>query len=287
MKKLIIHTLLVFLGNALIAIGYAAFAIPSNLIVGGATGLALCVEHFTSIDYTVVVFVINMVMLVLGYKVLGRAFAIGTLLSSFVFPALLNLFENMTILQNVSDDILLCTVWAGIFVGLGLGIVFRIGYSTGGLDVPPLILAKKTHLSVATWINILDSFILLTQVLFTNLEGILYGLLVVFITNFVLDQVIVFGEKNLQVFVISDKHEEIAEAVFNGINRGCTFVNVKTGYFHHNQLAVLCVLNNREYAKLNELVLNIDPTAFIISNEIHSVKGRGFTLPNIDLEKKN
>ena len=287
MKKLLIHTLLVLIGNALIAIGYAAFAIPSNLIVGGATGLALCIEHFTSIDYTIIVFVINMLMLVIGYKVLGKAFAIGTLLSSFAFPALLNLFENMAILQNVSDDILLCTVWSGIFIGLGLGIVFRIGYSTGGMDVPPLILAKKTHLSVATWINVLDSVILLTQVLFTNLEGILYGLLVVFITNFVLDQVIVFGEKNLQVFVISDKHEEIAEAVFNGINRGCTFVNVKTGYFHHNQLAVLCVLNNREYAKLNELVLNIDPTAFIISNEIHSVKGRGFTLPNIDLEKKN
>ena len=171
-------------------------------------------------------------------------------------------------------------------LGLGLGIVFRIGYSTGGMDVPPIILAKKTHISVAAWINIFDSFILLAQVLFTDLEGILYGLLVVFITNFVLDQVIVFGEKNLQVFVISAKHEEISQAIFDGINRGCTFVNVKTGYFHHNQLAVLCVLNNREYAKLNELVLDIDPTAFIISNEIHSVKGRGFTLPNIDLEKK-
>ena len=286
MKKLITHTILVLIGNALLAIGYAAFAIPTNLIVGGATGLSLVIEHFTSIDYTLVVFVINMLMLVIGYFVLGKAFALGTLLSSFAFPGFLRLFENMAILQNISDDILLCTVWAGIFVGLGLGIVFRIGYSTGGMDVPPIILAKKSHISVAAWINIFDSFILLAQVLFTDLEGILYGLLVVFISNYVLDQVIVFGEKNLQVFVISEKHEEITKAIFDGINRGCKFVNVKTGYFHHNQLAVLCVLNNREYAKLNELVLDIDPTAFIISNEIHSVKGRGFTLPNIDLEKK-
>ena len=286
MKKLIIHTIIVLLGNALLALGYAAFAIPTNLIVGGATGLALCIEHFTSIDYALIVFIINMLMLVLGYKVLGKAFAIGTLLSSFAFPMFLSIFEKLPFLQNVSDDVLLCTIWAGIFVGFGLGIVFRVGYSTGGMDVPPIILAKRTHISVATWINILDSIILLTQAFFTNLEGILYGLIVVFITNFVLDQVIVFGEKNLQVFVISDKHEEISQAIFDTINRGCTFVNVKTGYFHHNQLAVLCVLNNREYAKLNELVLNIDPTAFIISNEIHSVKGRGFTLPNIDLEKK-
>ena len=286
MRKLIIHTIVVLVGNALLALGYAAFAIPTNLIVGGATGLALCVEHFTSIDYALIVFVINMMMLVVGYFALGRTFVLGTLLSSFAFPMFLGIFENLPVLQNVSDDVLLCTIWAGIFVGLGLGIVFRIGYSTGGMDVPPIILAKKTHISVAAWINIFDSAILLTQVLFTNLEGILYGLIVVFISNYVLDQIIVFGEKNLQVFVISEKHEEISQAIFDTINRGCTFVNVKTGYFHHNQLAVLCVLNNREYAKLNEVVLNIDPTAFIISNEIHSVKGRGFTLPNIDLEKK-
>ena len=286
MRKLIIHTIIVLIGNALLALGYAAFAIPTNLIVGGATGIALCVEHFTSIDYALIVFAINMMMLVVGYFVLGKTFVLGTLLSSFAFPMFLGIFEKIPALQNISDDVLLCTVWAGIFVGLGLGIVFRIGYSTGGMDVPPIILAKKTHISVAAWINIFDSIILLTQVLFANLEGILYGLIVVFISNYVLDQIIVFGEKNLQVFVISDKHEEISQAIFDTINRGCTFVNVKTGYFHHNQLAVLCVLNNREYAKLNEVVLDIDPTAFIISNEIHSVKGRGFTLPNIDLEKK-
>ena len=285
MRRFFIHTLLILVGNALVAFGYAAFAIPSHLIVGGATGLALAIEHFISIDYAIIVFVINMLMLVLGYFAIGKSFAIGTILSSFAFPMFLNVFERIPLLQNVSDDILLCTIWAGIFIGMGLGVVFRIGYSTGGMDVPPIILSHKTHVSVAAWINIIDTGILLTQVFFTNLEGILYGILAVFITNFVLDQVIVLGEKNLQVLIISDKHEEIAECIFTGINRGCTFVNVKTGYLHQNHLAVLCVMNNREYPKLNDMVLNIDPTAFIISNEIHSVKGRGFTLPNIDIEK--
>lgn len=287
MKKLLRDIVLVLLGNALVAFGYAAFAIPTNLIVGGATGLSLIISRFVSLDNAMIVFGINMIMLILGYYTLGKKFAAGTVLSSFAFPLFLSLFENLESLQNISNDVLLCTIYAGIFIGLGLGIVFRLGYSTGGMDVPPIILSKKTHISVATLINIFDTIILLLQVFFSSFEGILYGIITVFITNFVLDRVIIVGEKNLQVFVISSHYEDIAEAIFQEIDRGCTLVNVTTGYLKQQQQAVLCVVNNREYAKINELVMRIDPTAFIIGSEIHSVKGRGFTLPNLDVLKDN
>lgn len=287
LKKLIRDILLVLLGNACVAFGYAVFAIPTNLIVGGATGLSLIISRFTAMDYTMIVFVINMLMLALGLFVLGKKFVAGTVLSSFAFPFFLNVFESIPQLQNISQDVLLCTIYAGIFVGVGLGIVFRIGYSTGGLDVPPIIINKKTGISVATIINVFDTVILLLQVFFSSFEGILYGIITVFISNYVLDRVIVLGEKNLQIFVISSKNEEIAEAIFKEVDRGCTFVNVTTGYFHQQQQAVLCVINNRQYAKIHEVVLEIDPTAFTIASDIHSVKGRGFTLPNIDLEKNN
>lgn len=276
---------LALIGNALVAFGYASFAIPADLIVGGATGLALIGARFIPLDYSTIVFIINMIMLVIGYKMLGRKFAMGTILSSFAFPFFLGVFERIPQLQNISSDVLLCTIYAGVFIGLGLGLVFRLGYSTGGMDVPPIIMSRKTGISVASLINVFDTLILLLQVFFSSFEGILYGIITVFVSNFVLDRVILLGEKNLQVFVISDKHEEIAEAIFKEIDRGCTFVNVTTGYFHHHQKAVLCVMNNRQYISVNNLVMKIDPTAFIISNEIHSVKGRGFTLPNIDLEK--
>lgn len=287
MKKGLTDLILVLIGNALLAFGYAAFAIPINLIVGGATGIALLFSHIMSIDYTIIVFAINMFMLVLGYFTLGKKFAAGTVLSSFAFPFFLNFFESIPQLKNISSDILLCTIYAGIFIGLGLGIVFRLGYSTGGMDVPPLVLHKTTHISIATLINVFDTLILLSQVFFSSFEGILYGIITVFISNAVLDKMMILGEKNLQVLVISSKHEEIAEAVFKEIDRGCTFVNVTTGYFQHSQKAVLCVMNNREYANIHQIVMNIDPTAFIIGSEIHSVKGRGFTLPNIDLDKND
>ncbi len=283
--KFLRDSILVIIGNAVLAFGYAVFAIPSNLIVGGATGLSLIGEHFLSINYSTIVFVINMLMLVLGYFVLGKKFAAGTVLSSFLFPFFLALFETIPQFQNITNDMLLSAIYAGIFSGIGLGIVFRLGYSTGGMDVPPLIIHKKMGVSLTLAINTVDVIILIGQVFFTNFEGILYGVITVFITSFAIDKVSFLGEKNLQVLVISNKHDQIAEAIFNEIDRGCTFVNVTTGYLHEKQHAVLCVANNREYAKINDLVMSIDPTAFIIGSEIHSVKGRGFTLPNIDIDK--
>lgn len=284
-KKFVLDTAIVIVGNIILAFGFAVFAIPSNLIVGGATGLSLIMSKFIPVNYATIVFGINMIMLVIGFFVLGKKFAAGTVLSSFMFPFFLGVFESIPQLQNLTSDILLSTIYAGIFTGLGLGIVFRVGYSTGGMDVPSLIISKITGISLALVINVLDTVILVGQVFFSNFEGILYGIITVLVSTFVLDQVIVMGEKNLQIFVISEKFNEISEAIFKEIDRGCTFVNVTTGYFQHEQKAVLCVASNRQYARVNEVVMDIDPTAFIITSEIHSVKGRGFTLPNIDLEK--
>ena len=284
--RFIRDAIFVTIGNIILAFGVAVFAVPANLIVGGATGLSLILNQFIPINYATIVFGINMIMLVLGYFVLGKKFAAGTVLSSFLFPIFLGIFEAIPALQHITSDILLSAIYSGIFTGIGLGIVFRVGYSTGGMDIPPIIINKKLGISVALAMNVTDCLILFGQVFFSSFEGILYGIITVFVSTIVLDQVILMGEKNLQVLVISAKHQEIADAIFNEINRGCKFVNVTTGYLHEQQQAILCVVSNRQYAKINALVMNIDPTAFIIGSEIHSVKGRGFTLPNIDIKKE-
>ena len=283
MKKFLLDFLLVLLGNALLAFAYAVFAIPANLIVGGVTGISILISRFTHIDYALIVWLFNMLMLVLGYCTLGKKFAAGTILSSFAYPFFLGLFEKIEMLQNISSDVLLCTIYAGLFAGIGLGIVFRLGYSTGGIDVPVILLSNKTNVSVGTYNNIADVIILSLQVFITSIEGILYGIITVLVTNFILDKVILLGEKNLQVFVVTSKYEEITNTIIEKLNRGVTYVNIKTGYLHNDYLAVMSVVSNREYPLLNELILDIDPTAFIITSEIHSVKGRGFTLPDVDL----
>lgn len=287
MKKRVYETIMIIIGNLILAFGLCAFVTPVGLISGGASGIGIAVKSITGINISYTVYVINFIMFVIGFIFLGKKFAFGTLLSTFLYPTFIALFERIPQLANITNDILLSALYGGLCIGLGLGLVLRVGASTGGMDIPPLLMNKKTGISVAWLINIFDCGILLLQVIFCpiTIEAVLYGITVVIITTIVVDKVIILGETKIQVLVISPKWQEIRKIIFDDINRGCTLLNVTTGYYQDKQLAVMAVVSKRELHLLNDMILEIDPTAFIISNETHSVKGRGFTLPSVELQK--
>ena len=287
MKKRVYETIMIIIGNLILAFGLCAFVTPVWLISGGASGIGIAVKSITGINISYTVYVINFIMFVIGFIFLGKKFAFGTLLSTFLYPTFIALFERIPQLANITNDILLSALYGGLCIGLGLGLVLRVGASTGGMDIPPLLVNKKTGISVAWLINIFDCGILLLQVIFCpiTIEAVLYGITVVIITTIVVDKVIILGETKIQVLVISPKWQEIRKIIFDDINRGCTLLNVTTGYYQDKQLAVMAVVSKRELHLLNDMILEIDPTAFIISNETHSVKGRGFTLPSVELQK--
>ena len=287
MKKRVYETIMIIIGNLILAFGLCAFVTPVGLISGGASGIGIAVKSITGINISYTVYVINFIMFVIGFIFLGKKFAFGTLLSTFLYPTFIALFERIPQLANITNDILLSALYGGLCIGLGLGLVLRVGASTGGMDIPPLLVNKKTGISVAWLINIFDCGILLLQVIFCpiTIEAVLYGITVVIITTIVVDKVIILGETKIQVLVISPKWQEIRKIIFDDINRGCTLLNVTTGYYQDKQLAVMAVVSKRELHLLNDMILEIDPTAFIISNETHIVKGRGFTLPSVELQK--
>ena len=287
MKKRVYETIMIIIGNLILAFGLCAFVTPVGLISGGASGIGIAVKSITGINISYTVYVINFIMFVIGFIFLGKKFAFGTLLSTFLYPTFIALFERIPQLANITNDILLSALYGCLCIGLGLGLVLRVGASTGGMDIPPLLVNKKTGISVAWLINIFDCGILLLQVIFCpiTIEAVLYGITVVIITTIVVDKVIILGETKIQVLVISPKWQEIRKIIFDDINRGCTLLNVTTGYYQDKQLAVMAVVSKRELHLLNDMILEIDPTAFIISNETHSVKGRGFTLPSVELQK--
>ncbi|WP_428866974.1 YitT family protein [Clostridium sediminicola] len=266
------------LGNTIYALAVTMFIIPNGLITGGTTGLALLVYHQLGIPITAFVSIFNISMFVLGGAVLGRAFALTTLISTFYYPVILGIFQKTSQLQNMTSDHLLSTVYAGIMIGLGIGIVIKAGASTGGMDIPPLVLNKKMGFSISIVMYGLDFCILLAQMFFANKEQVLYGILLVLIYTVVLDKVLLLGESSTQVKIISEKYLEINKMIINRLDRGSTLIHAETGYCHNKNLVVLTVISNRELPKLNNLVHSIDPKAFMIINRINEVKGRGFTM---------
>lgn len=275
------NILLVLAGNTIYAIAVAAFILPNRLISGGTTGLALLFNHKFGIPITAFVSVFNVAMFILGALVLGKSFILTTLLSTFYYPLILGILQNIPFLQDMTSDPLLSAIYAGIMVGIGIGIVIKSGASTGGMDIPPLALNKKFGVPVSLGLYIFDFTILLSQMLFADKEQVLYGILLVLIYTLVLDKVLMFGQARMQVKIISEKYEEINRMIIQNLDRGSTLIHAETGYYHHNSLVVLTVVSNRELAKLNKLVLSIDPNAFMIINQVNEVKGRGFTMERI------
>ena len=279
-SKYVLHFILVCIGNAIMAWGIDAFIEGKGIMTGGVSGIGLIVQHFVPIPISLTVFVINVVALIFGFFFLGRSFIVGTLLSSFAYPFFIAAFERTPKLIHLTNDPMLCTIFAGISMGFGRGIVFRLGYSTGGMDIPPIIINKKTGIELGTLINITDILILIGQLPFTSPEGILYGIINVVICTLIIDRMMLLGNSNIQVIVISKKYEEIGAMIYQTIDRGFTYLNITTGYLRDDTKAIMVVLSKRQYISFNEAVMKIDPYAFTVSNDVHAVNGRGFTLPD-------
>lgn len=284
---LIKNIVLILAGNTLYALAITMFILPNGLITGGTTGLALLLHHQIGIPITVFISIFNIAMFILGGVFLGKAFILTTLISTFYYPFILGVFEQIPILQDMTSDQLLSAIYAGIMIGFSIGIVIKAGASTGGMDIPPLVLNKKLGISVSISMYIFDFSILLAQMLFANKEQVLYGILLVIIYTVVLDKVLLLGQSRTQVKIISEKYLEINQMIIKCLDRGSTLIHAETGYCHNQSLVVLTVISNRELSKLNQLVLSIDPKAFMIINRVNEVKGHGFTMDKSYKENKN
>ena len=266
------------LGNAILAMGTAAFVVPNGLISGGVTGIGLILQRLFGLPVDIGVFVADGVLFLLGAAVMGKAFAATIILSTIVYPTFFSLFGKIPFLTNLTDDKLMAAIYAGLLMGAGIGLVIKVGGSTGGMDIPPIILHKLFGLSIPVMISVGDILLLLVQAFYSSTEQVLYGILVVMLTSIVIDKVLIMGQKQTQVMVISPEYERINQAIHQKIDRGSTLIHATSGLEKQEQKVVLSVISNRQLNDLNELILQIDPQAFVIANEVNEVKGRGFTL---------
>ena len=265
-------------GNALYSLTVVLFLIPSGLITGGATGIALAANRFSGLPVSAVLLVVNVVMLVAGWILLGRRFALSTLASTFLSPLTLAIWEKLFENYVLTDDLVLSTIFAGLGIGISLGIVIRSGGSTGGMDIPPLVLQKYFHIPVAVSMTVFDLIILIAQAVSSPKEQVLYGIVLVFVYTIVLDKVILLGEHRTEVKIISTHTDEIRSVILSELDRGVTLLNAEGGYLRQPGQLLLTVISNRQLPRLEKMVRAIDPACFMVVSEVTEVRGRGFSL---------
>ena len=268
---------LILVGNCLYALTVKLFILPASLISCGTTGIAMVVEHTLHIPMSTFILIFNLVMLGLGWVILGRKFAMTTVFSSLFYPLALEFLNRVLGDVMVTENLLLQALFGGMGLGIGLGLVIRGGASTGGMDIPPLILNKFFRIPVSASLWVFDLCIMLSQMFFHKLEDLLYGIILLISVSMTLNKVMLFGTSRTEVKIVSEKSQEIRQAILKKLDRGCTLLHGQGGYRCNELEVILCVVSNHELLKIERLAREIDPACFVIVNRVSEVWGRGFT----------
>ena len=276
--RLLAQVVIIMAGLSVYAAGVALFVLPMDMIAAGTTGLGLVAQHYWGIPLSIFVAGFNILMFVVGLVELGKAFALSTLVATFYYPFALEQATRLVGDMLFTDDPILCAVFSGVMIGFALGIVIRAGASTGGMDIPPLVLKKRFGIPVSVTMYVMDFMVLIAQMTFGDRERILYGLIMVMTYTIILDKVLVIGVRQTQAKIISERYEEISTAIQEKMDRGTTLLYMEGGHSGKQSRAILVVVSGRELQKLNRIVMDIDDQAFMIVSQVGEVRGRGFTL---------
>ncbi|WP_304727028.1 YitT family protein [Dubosiella newyorkensis] len=276
----------IVLGNLIMAVVVNMLIVPSHFISGGSTGVALIIQHFTSLPFSWIVSAINGIMFCVGFLFLGKKFAATTLLSTIIYPFFIDITAFLSSVELVRDP-LIASIMAGVMMGAGLGMVIESGASTGGMDIPPIILERKLGWNVALLMNIQDLLILFYQLTYSSLEQIICGITFVFITSLSMNQVLTLGKSSLQLMIMSNRSQEIRDLFIHTLDKGLTLFEIEGGYSQKENLAVCALVERKELYLVQKEISAIDPKAFIIVSKVQEVRGQGFKpLKTIDFERK-
>ena len=281
MKQSLKVLLTIILGNAMLAFAICAFVIPYDIMLGGSNGIALAIQHFVPVRLSVISACVNVSLFFLGLIFLGWKFAATSLASTIIYPLVLAVFELLPLGTLFQENIVVCALFCGALCGAGIGLVVRAGGSTGGMDIPPCILNKYKGIPVGTSLMFFDVLVVLLQVILKGTEGILLSLVVIVVMSFVVNKVVLSGEKKIQVMIISPAYQQIRKVILDEINCGVTMLDIETGYEGAAQKAILSVVFANKYPAIREAALKLDGHAFIVASEVTNVNGKGYTIARV------
>lgn len=269
--------LLTILGTMVTGFAIGVFLTPNKIVGGGASGISTILYHTLGIQPGVSFFAINIIFLLIGFKLLGRTFVLKTLLG----VSMLSMFTQIfTLIPIYTENLILAPIFGGVLYGLGIGMSFAAGASTGGTDIlGRLVQLKMSFVPIGKMLLFIDGIIILVSFfIFRDIELILYGVIALFISSYSIDFII--GKLNVSrlAFVITDNGDEIAQKLVSTSPRGVTLIDVEGAYTQTDKKMLFCALKESEAEAFQNKILEIDPTAFIVFSESQRIKGNGFYL---------
>lgn len=281
-KETLNEIIWIVMGNVALSVGVAWFILPNNVLTGGLAGIAIALEPLIHVTPEVVINVLTIALFFVGAIILGKKFAMKTILSTICYPMLLSLLSFVALKYIPADtfvmDKYLATIYGGALMGIGIGCVFRTGASTGGMDIPPLVINKYTHIPLPTLVLIIDALTVLLGALVYGLEAALTGILSVWVSSVLINKTMMIGGHNAKnVMIISNKHKEIMDHIHDTLERGTTILEASGGYSQEKKPVIMVVIANKQLPELQHSIAHIDPEAFVIVTDTNEVQGLGFT----------
>lgn len=267
------RSIFLFLGAALVSVGLEIFLIPNNIIDGGIVGISIISSYLSKAPIGVFLFLFNLPFLFIGYKQIGKTFALSTLFAVVVMSIGTTLLHPVAPLTN---EPLLASVFGGIILGIGVGIVIRFGGSLDGTEIIAILFNKRIPFSVGEVVMFFNLFILSSAGFIFGWDRAMYSLIAYFIAFKMIDVTIEGFDESKSVWIISDSYRDIGDALMDRLGRGVTYLEGEGAFTGNNKKVIFCVITRLEEAKLKSIVEELDPVAFLAIGNIHDVKGGRF-----------
>ncbi|MDD1511430.1 YitT family protein [Priestia megaterium] len=272
-KMIVKRMLFILVGALLMAVGLEFFLVPNEVIDGGIVGISIILSHLTDVQIGFYIFALNLPFFFIGYKQIGKTFALSTLLGVIILSIATSIFHDLPVLTG---DPLLATVFGGIVLGVGVGIVIRYGGSLDGTEILAILFNKRTPFSVGETIMFFNLFILGSAGFVFGWDRAMYSLMAYFIAFKTIDIVIQGLDESKSAWIISEQYEQIGEAILARLGRGVTYLNGEGAYTGDDKKVIFCVITRLEEAKLKAIIDEIDPSAFFAVAAIAEVRGGRF-----------
>jgi len=278
-SKLLLDYLAISIGCMVMALGFNSFFVPNKIAPGGFSGLATVIYYFTGLPIGMVTLILTIPLFIVSIKLLGAKFGLKSFYGTIFFSICIDFIVRT---PPITDDVFLSSVFGGILLGIGIGSVFRFGGTTGGTDLLATIMNHYFKgISISSWLLVIDSIVvIIAGIAFKNIEITLYSILTIYITMRLMELIQEGISYAKAFYIISNKSDDIAIAIFNDVDRGVTTLRGKGMYTKEDKDVLFCVVNRYQVFQMKEVIRSIDPRAFVILADVHEVLGEGFK--NID-----